>query len=220
MFEKLEKWLDDYEKDMLDDLLGLKQDLFYIGGLMWGQMSSDKHVYDTDLKDTFKQYSSWTLPQRYEVRTENIRYFDYKERTWKDGKVNHLDAIIMVDGKEYKHTRMTSTPSYQDKLIKYDAKKQYVKDKGHNPNDIELLEGRDEDWIRKYCTKQKDLKRKYIIDKVTKICGSSVEEVSGEEVSDLYVRGNGRTAHIYAITAGGWNIQKLHIRILVKEIKL
>lgn len=61
--------------------------------------------------------------------------------------------------------------------------------------------------------------KKMIEAKVRKICGDEITNVDDTN-GDIYAKGsNGRTAYIYAIWAGGYHIQKLHTRILVKEVR-
>ena len=63
-------------------------------------------------------------------------------------------------------------------------------------------------------------KRKRVIAKVQKICTDEVVEVAEVAGDGLFIRGaNGKVAHMWAIFAGGYNIQCLHIRVLVKEAK-
>lgn len=224
MFEKLEKWLESYEKEMVADLLGLKEAVAYARPIIFQQTrnGSEKVFEAFPDKDKFRGYGWWDLPAKWEYREETSGFHKVV-----DGKyvfvecVNrYIDAIVTIDGVEFKDTPIYEMGHYSIEPKKRNALESYVASMGHNPNDIALIDGRDEEWIRKYCAKQKELKRKYIEDKVRKICGDELEEVAGREVSDLYVRGtNGKTAHIWAITAGGYNIQRLHTRILVKEVK-
>lgn len=66
--------------------------------------------------------------------------------------------------------------------------------------------------------KDVDYKRKNIIAKVGKICTADIKEVMEVHGDGLFIRGaNGRVAHMWAVFAGGYNIQCLHIRVLVKE---
>ena len=206
---------------MLEDLLQLREDAAYVKFVMHEQLTSDKQVYESELKDVFLPYNGWDLPKKYQIRKAQNKVFSSSKNEYIDIENIYLDAIINIDGKDYLETRMEKV-DYRSlrKDIRYSAVNQYVMDRGHNVGDIDLIFGRDEEWIRKYCAKQKEAKRKYIMDKVKKICGNEIEEVSGKEINDLYVKGNNdKIAHIWAITAGGWNIQRLHIRILVKEIK-
>lgn len=224
MFEKLEKWLDDYEKEMVADLLGLKEAVAYARPIIFQQTrNGNEKVFEVfPDKDKFRGYGWWDLPARYEYREEKGGYHKVVDGryVYTECVNRYIDAIVTIDGEEFKDTPIYEMGHYSIEPKKRNALESYVASMGHNPSDIELIDGRDEEWIKKYCAKQKELKRKYIEDKVRKICGNELEEVAGREVSDLYVRGtNGKTAHIWAITAGGYNIQRLHIRILVKEVK-
>lgn len=222
MFKKLEKWLNDYEEEMFNDLMGLKKAVAYARPLIREQKQNGKQcVYELpDLKEKFRGYGSWELPERYELRFEVSSIWDKDQRQWVDKDSYYLDALINIDGKDYKETVMYNTAHYTIEPIKRSALNQYVLEKGHTPSDIDLIDGRSDEWISTFCAKEKEAKRKYIEAKVEKICGKDVEEVEGENIGDLYVRGsNGKTAHIWEVQAGGYNIQRLHIRILVKEVK-
>lgn len=223
MFKKLEKWLNDYEEAMFKELMGLKKEIEYAKPIIRKQLNNGKQcLYDlNELKEKFPGYASWMMPERYELRVVSDSFWNKN--------AYYLDAIVNIGGKDYNHTVMYHTANYRIEPNKLSALNQYVFDKGYNPKDIELIEGRDEEWISRFCAKEKEAKRKYIEAKVEKICGKELEEVSGECVGDLYVKGNnGKIAHIWAITAGGYNTdvivnvkhgQRRHIRILVKEIK-
>lgn len=66
--------------------------------------------------------------------------------------------------------------------------------------------------------KDVDSKRKNIINRVKKICTEEIIEVAEVPGDGLFIRGaNGKVAHMWAIFAGGYNIQCLHVRVLVKE---
>ena len=68
--------------------------------------------------------------------------------------------------------------------------------------------------------KDVESKRKGIIAKVQKICTIDIIEVAEVAGDGLYIKGaNGKVAHMWAIFAGGYNIQCFHIRIMVKESK-
>jgi hypothetical protein len=67
--------------------------------------------------------------------------------------------------------------------------------------------------------KDVEFKRKGIIAKVQKICTEEIAEVAEVAGDGLLIRGaNNKVAHMWAILAGGYNIQCLHIRVLVKEM--
>lgn len=86
-------------------------------------------------------------------------------------------------------------------------------------SDVAYNVERDDAWIIKTATKETQERREAIEAAVKKICGDEI--VSGTDTNDgILVKGsNGKVAHVWAIHAGGYNIQCLHIRVLVKEVK-
>ena len=150
------------------------------------------------------------------------RYFDahqeaiYAERTTKmtvkdfRGRETEVTGyIIQIDGYELIDTRFGTT-----------GRAKYLK-----LNRIELTRA-DENLLMygpadrlKIIRKRIDNHRKAIEAKVAKICGDHIVEVC-DEWDGVYVKGeNNRIAHLWAIRAGGYNIQCLHTRVLVKEVK-
>ena len=118
---------------------------------------------------------------------------------------------VVIDGKEYLE------------CFRYlDGASEYFKDCGLGKisnSDMMLLKYPKDERLKKI---EKDVEstRKTVIAKVKKICTEDIIEVAEVAGYGLYVRGaNGKVANMYAIYAGGYNIQCLHIRILVKEIK-
>ena len=115
---------------------------------------------------------------------------------------------VTIDGKEYLDHRGS-------------GQKQYFRDLGIG--DVSQM---DEQLARYYrrderiqrTEKDAENKRKTIINRVDKICTKEIVEIAEVPGDSLYIRGaNGKVAHMWAIFAGGYNIQCLHIRILVKE---
>lgn len=128
-----------------------------------------------------------------------------------------ITEFINIDGVEYEnYLYSTSYKCYKYKE-KYNGLANYLLTKSHTLSDANLIDGRDDSWIIKRVEKEVENLRKSLIAKVSKICGEEIVEVV--ESSELYLKGsNGRTAKLWAISAGGYNIQCLHTRVLVKEV--
>jgi hypothetical protein len=139
------------------------------------------------------------------VRTVTIKDSDAVKNRVVDKEVEAI--VLTINGKEYLY-RYTQS-----------EKANYYKDCG-----LGIVSKQDMQLIAYSKAEQearvvKDIKRELeaILAKVKKICGDA-EEIM--DVADGYnVKGNKGQAHIWAIGAGGYNIQCYHIRVLVKEIK-
>ena len=84
--------------------------------------------------------------------------------------------------------------------------------------DTKLVEGRDEAWIRARAHKDMIRHKEALEAKIMKIC-DKIESVM-DDFGEYYIKGtNGRTAHVWRIMAGGYNIQRLHSRVLCKEVR-
>ncbi len=129
-----------------------------------------------------------------------------------------ITEFINIDGIEYEnYLYSTNHKSYYKDKEKYNGLANYLLTKGHTLSDANLIDGRDDSWIIKRVEKEIEILRKSLIAKVSKICGEEIVEVI--ESYELYLKGsNGRTAKLWTISAGGYNIQCLHTRVLVKEV--
>lgn len=118
---------------------------------------------------------------------------------------------VVIDGKEY-----LQCTRYIDGVSEYYADCGLGK---ITNSDMMLLKYPKDERLKKI-EKDVDGVRKTVIAKVKKICTEDIVEVAESSGNGLYVRGaNGKVANMNAIYAGGYNIQCLHIRILVKEMK-
>lgn len=113
---------------------------------------------------------------------------------------------------------------YIDYNYQHPGKIKYLEDCGfyNIPKcDVQFVEYNNRDERIKKIEKEIDIKREIIIAKVKKICTENIVDVAESIYNDgIYIRGvNGNVAHMWAVFAGGYNVQCLHIRVLVKETK-
>lgn len=223
--EKLEKWLDDWRLARIKELLDLQELLKEIGR---ADSQRTLNLVKEEPEDNMKQYyipyevcdavtvRSFKVTPKYEVveyQESGIDYstspYQYKTTTKKD-----VFSFIVVRGKEYKYSEKRYRLSIQ-------VKDEIIKNNGFSLSDAGMLEGmgRDLEWIEARALKEMNYRREAIEQKVEKICGK--ELIEGKDIEDgILVKGsNQKIAHIYTIMAGGYNIQCLHTRILVKEVK-
>lgn len=142
---------------------------------------------------------------------------EYDRYSGKVKQVKTFTSLIIIDGEVYEDY-LYSTGSYIKAKETYDGLADYLRTREHSLSDANLIDRRDEAWIIKRAEKENENLRKALIAKVEKICGPEIVEVT--DAIELYLKGsNGRTAKLWAISAGGYNIQCLHTRVLVKEVK-
>ena len=129
-----------------------------------------------------------------------------------------INEIIEINGIEYENNLYsTGKFSYLEAKKKYNGLAKYLSSVGYSMSEANLIEDRSDEWIVKRAEKDNENLRKALIAKVSKICGEDIVEV--RETSELYLKGsNGRIAKLWAISAGGYNVQCLHTRVLVKEV--
>jgi hypothetical protein len=152
-----------------------------------------------EMKD-YNPYSEVRVSEKYEIDLEN----------------NDIVCYINYQGIEF-----TQSKIYQPrKGLRFEWIKQALATFNFSPSDFETFQiERSDEWIFNNAEKEMLIRKKIIEEKVKKICGE--ELTHGANVSDGFVvkGSNERKAHVFRILAGGYNIQCLHQRILVKEIK-
>lgn len=218
----LEKWMAEYKANIVSKLLDCRQLRVDIQEAKRNQTKIFAYKA-LDEKLGFKApicYTSCSL-------TENIEIVEYQERVrvYKDedgyNKFSHYETrnykdvlnIYTIRGKEFK------IPQFRHRE-ESEAWAKVIINLGHTKSDWNWFDNKrtDED-INKLANKLMLQQKKAIEQKVEKICGKEITHID-ETTGEIFVKGsNERTAHIWAINAGGYNIQCLHIRVLVKEIK-
>ena len=97
--------------------------------------------------------------------------------------------------------------------------KMFLDDHNINEADVKYVYGRDDAWMIERAHKDAEQHRKWIENKVEKMLGK-VEEVAKVHGDGWYLHGsNGKVGHMWFVAAGGYNIQRLHTRCLIKEVK-
>lgn len=80
--------------------------------------------------------------------------------------------------------------------------------------------GFDNEWLDKTLTQEMNSKLLDLMARVTKITGTITDANLYVNKGDLNgnVTGERGIANVYTIEAGGWNVQRLHLRVLVRKI--
>lgn len=164
--------------------------------------------------------SGYMIAEKYDVKEI---YNSYKKMV---GIVVY--DYLTIEGVEYKK-RLYDTIHHSQKfydevvvseLSKLNPLSVIMNKENLTKTDLKWLEiDRTETEIDTKAEKEMQLQKQAIEAKVKKICGDKITHV--EDLGDtLIIKGsNDRLAKLWAIVAGGWNIQCEHIRVLVKEIK-
>ena len=225
MFEQLDKWMNRVEEDIYNRLV-LTRDLINT----WRTQKKLQATLDVNGYDDSN--SVW-IPEMRSCSCWKI------SPNWRREFVNGDTLIIQtikINDKSYddvlyvKSNHWSAEASYKREL-NYNGLKHLLFDNDcDNQSNFSWFDGykRTDSEIRDKAHKEMLNHKKAIEMKVYKICGKDIEAVN-ETNTDIYVKGtNGRTAHLWAIEAGGYNQdiivnerhgQCLHIRVLVKEVK-
>ncbi len=140
----------------------------------------------------------------------NYRLVEYIDRNKTQESVV---CTYNIRGFEVEHTRTGRAP--------FDATQKMLNILGYSASDYSLVYQikRTSQWVEDKAEKDMQRHKKQIEAKVEKICGTEITHVT-ETDGEIIVKGsNNKIARIFAIRAGGYNIQCLHIRVLVKEVK-
>lgn len=234
-FKLLEKWMQDYEDNRYNQITKTQN-------LMnkWKEEKKKQKTLDVNYpsynKDSvpviipeMKQHCCATISPNWKRVTEQATV---RDRNAEGIKYKVVETTVIIDqievnGKLYED--YVTGGDYYRMQQKYNGLEKLLSDNQCSMSDYTwLLIIRTDTEIHNKAHKDMLNQKKAIEAKIRKICGDEFTHID-DTTGDLYVRGiNGRTAHIWAITAGGYNQdiivnerhgQCLHIRILVKEVK-
>lgn len=222
MFElkTLNKWMEDYENAIYNKLTRTKK--LYEA---WHQACKEQKTLDVNgYKDDpnsveipeMRQCCCWKISPRWEKK--EIKIYD------KTGTL--IIETIEVEGDEIENLvyaavgwETQKTNAFRDLKDRYNGLKTLITKFGCAYSEVEWVASHDDNQIRGRAHKEMLAFKADIERRVEKICGKELTNID-EGCEGIYAKGsNGRTAHLWAIYAGGYNIQCLHVRVLVKEVK-
>lgn len=221
------EWLEEIKENRIADLLEVKEMV-----KTFKEARKEQATYKVCGYDPIERAANEDESYREYIKREYTKYHVIPEMsncscwttTEKISKFEEFNGVVInefitIDGVEYENNLYsTGRMSYYKAHEKYDGLAKYLSTRGHTMTDANLIDGRDEVWIIKRAEKEVENLRKSLEKKVEKICGETIVEVTDAVI--LYLKGsNGRTAKLWAIRAGGYNIQRLHTRVLCKEVK-
>jgi hypothetical protein len=169
------------------------------------------------------------VSQEYQINTVKLDQPIQSYLSWRGLKVEkeylnelvYLNAIIEFKGQKIKETVSVNDRQAENDYFAsnyQDGIKTVLVTNGLNMTEYETAEGRDDEWINNRAKKENAELRVWVEKKVQQICGDEITQA--EQNGELLIKGsNGRVAKIWTIRAGGYNIQRLHLRLLVKEVK-
>lgn len=222
----LDKWMQEYEDRRFAQLKKTQECMNKWKEEKKKQKTLDVNYpsYNTDsvpvIIPEMKQHCCATISPNWKRVTEQATVRDRNAEGIKYKLVETTVIIdqIEIDGKLYED--YVTGGDYYRMQQKYNGLEKLLSDNQCSMSDYTwLLTIRTETEIHNKAHKDMLNQKKAIESKVRKICGETIVEVDDSK-GEIYAKGsNGRVAHIWAINAGGWNIQCLHIRVLVKEVK-
>lgn len=216
-FKLLDEWMSDYEEQRFSQLMRTKELRNKWKEAKLSQKILNVNSYNREDPNRveipeMKQCACWKISPNWE-RVED----------------NTIIDNIEVEGNFYKDYVYSNHLNYTKMKAKYNGLENLLIKNGCSLIDNQWLEIKraDED-IRNKAHKEMLRQKEEIEKKVENICGEEITEIDDSK-GEIFVKGsNSRVAHIYAIFAGGNNEgvivnvkhgQRLHIRVLVKEIK-
>lgn len=216
MFKEFDQYIDEYRQVREQELLEARQ-----ARLDWlttaRTLVKCKALLDlvpTEYRNHFNCYCMWEVSDRaYFVDT--AKYVAVMDIYTLDGNdYNVVLAVGTKDSKACDRWRM------KDKVVEeLDQHKKFLADRHVSKSDYAQTEGRSIEWCKERAVKDAANHRKSIEQKVQKMIGDVVEIL--EDYDGWYLNGsNGKRCHMWFIYAGGYNIQRLHTRCLVKEVKV
>lgn len=210
-FSKIDQWMEEWKRGRIEELRDvqllraeMKQAQKEQRTVRVEGHESEYHEQPYVVLPEFRHYSYLKITPKYELREPTSgRRFDTEK---------HLIGYLQIRGMEFP-IDLVGYPEM------FNFEESVMKAFKHSVSDYKLFDiQRNDDYIEKLAEKEKNTRRLQIEKAVEKICGAVLD--GGSDVPDgIMVRGsNGRVAHVFAIRAGGWNIQRAHIRVLIKEI--
>ena len=228
MFKALEVWMEELEKEFYDDYMRAHRAL-----QLWSNAKSERRLASTvdtwkvrdELKGEYRGYCCMKVSTKY--REEE---FVNCGNTF----VALID-VVTVDGVDYDILMAFTSPKGTEKRPDWTSQHRaeekfkeilstesgfgkFLRDHRAYAADAKVVEGRDGQWIAERAHKDMLKHKKALEEKIAKIC-DKIDSVL-DDYGEYYVKGtNGKTAHVWRIMAGGYNIQKLHSRVLCKEVR-
>lgn len=125
-------------------------------------------------------------------------------------------VVLAADAKNNNRDRWRMKDKAVEELSQHNK---FLQDRKVSKSDYAQVEGRSVQWCMGRAIKDAEQHRKSIEQKVEKIVGEVTEIM--EDFDGWYLNGsNGKRCHMWFVSAGGYNIQCLHMRCLVKEVKV
>lgn len=171
------------------------------------------NIVPEEYRRGFGCYSLWDVSSKAQfIETED--YVAVVDFYTIDG--NDYRVVLAVDAKNNNRDRWRMKDEAVEELSQH---LKFFSDRKISKSDYAQVEGRSVEWCKERAIKDAAAHRKSIEQKVQKMIGNVIE--ISEDLDGWYLNGsNGKRCHMWFIYAGGYNIQCLHTRCLVKEVKL
>ena len=226
MFKALDIWMAELEEEFYEDYMRAHNALEDWKNAKRA-MVRDVDVWDIrdSLKGNYRSYSCLTVTKRYReevVTRDGVDWVFLIDTVTIDGNdYEVLVATAKAKGQEDVHVSWSVERHVEDTFKEKHSHdfgwELFLKNRKVYVADTKLVQGRDEAWIRATAHKDMIRHKEALEAKIMKIC-DKIDSVM-DEFGEYYVKGtNGRTAHVWRIFASG-PIQRLHTRVLCKEVK-
>lgn len=222
MFVEFEEYIQQYHKELEERYLhALKVHEIFNQAMKELREASTVDmisIIPEEYKKHFRNYCCWrgSSNASYVIRDGIIAIYDiytHNDKTY----IKPLAAECIEEGKY--GTWHASYQASKNILSALDDKAHFIVDNGSTVQDFNYVENRDEKWCIERAAKDADSHRRAIEQRVRKYIGEviKVDKCPGD---GWYLLGDsGNKCHMYFIEAGGYNIQCLHIRCIVKPVK-
>ena len=132
---------------------------------------------------------------------------------WKELSFNYYMDLRTKQKELYKEIRGLDFDERQSRVSQFYRE--------HGKTNVFFAERNSQDQIKKHIEKDGENRKEQFLARITKKVGNLLD-VNLHMGSDLSINGTAKgdkgSVSVYSILAGGWNIQKVHYRVLVKPI--
>lgn len=214
-FKAFMEYIDEYRQVRENQLLAAKKAREDWMQTARSQVKSQRliNIVPEEYRRGFGCYSLWYVSNKAKF-IETDDYVAVVDFYTIDG--NDYRVVLAVDTKNNNRDRWKMKDRAVEELSQH---LKFFSDRKISKSDYAQVEGRSVEWCKERAVKDASAHRKSIEQKVQKMIGDVVE--ISEDLDGWYLNGsNGKRCHMWFIYAGGYNIQCLHTRCLVKEVKL
>ena len=216
MFEAFDNYIEGYRQVREAQLLDAKQARADWLSAARSQVKTQRlvNIVPDEYRRCFNPYSLWDVSDKAMFLETSVYVAVLDVYTINCVEYKVVLASETKDAKRYDRWRI------HDRVVaELDELPKFLADRKVSKSDYSQVEGRSIEWCKERAVKDAAAHSKAIEQKVQKMIGDVVEIL--ETFDGWYLNGsNGKQCHMWFISAGGYAVQCLHTRCLVKEVKL